>query len=320
MANGLRRVVFVAPYTSIIEQTAAVFRGVLGDADVLEHHASFDWEATRRASDDADDAAANPVARLRRAADTWDAPVIVTTAVQFFESLFAARRNRCRKLHNLAGAVIVLDEAQTLPLPLLQPCLAALDELARNYGASLVLCTATQPAIRAQDGFKGGLDIPASRELAPDPAALYDRLRRVRVDHLAEPVDEAALVAAFAGSPQMLCIVNRRDHAAALFGRIRAMDGAVHLSTLMVPRHRRAVLKRVRARLEGPVAGAAGRHLPDGSRRGRRLPGGMAGDRRAGPDCPGGGAVQPGGPSQCRPRGGCSPGRSSRHRVSCGSR
>ena len=249
-AHGMRRVVFVAPYTSVIEQTAAVFRGVLGDADVLEHHASFDWEAARRASDDAEDAVADPVARLRRAADDWDAPVIVTTAVQFFESLFAARRARCRKLHNLARAVIVLDEAQTLPLALLQPCLAALDELARNYGASLVLCTATQPAIRVQDGFKGGLHLPSCRELAPDPAALYGRLRRVAVEHLAEPVEEAALVAAFAASPQMLCIVNRRDHAAALFGRIREMDGAVHLSTLMCPRHRRVVLERVRARLK----------------------------------------------------------------------
>lgn len=248
-AHGMRRVVFVAPYTSVIEQTAAVFRGVLGDADVLEHHASFDWEAARRASDDADDAAADPVGRLRRAADDWDAPVIVTTAVQFFESLFAARRARCRKLHNLARAVIVLDEAQTLPLTLLQPCLAALDELARNYGASLVLCTATQPAIRVQDGFPGGLHLPPSRELAPDPEALYSRLRRVTVKHLVEPVDEATLVAAFAASPRMLCIVNRRDHAAALFARIREMDGALHLSTLMCPRHRRAVLEQVRTRL-----------------------------------------------------------------------
>ena len=253
VSHAMRRVVYVVPYTSIIEQTASVFRDVLGAGNVLEHHASFDWEAAGQMTDDADDEADSPLARLRRAAENWDAPVIVTTAVQFFESLFAARRSRCRKLHNLAAAVIVLDEAQTLPLPLLQPCLAALDELARNYRSSLVLCTATQPAVRAQDGFKGGLDIPSERELAPDPAALYARLRRVQVEHLTEPIDDAALVAAFAARPQMLCIVNRRDHAARLFQLIRDQDGAVHLSTLMCPRHRRVVLERVRTRLTDKV-------------------------------------------------------------------
>jgi CRISPR-associated endonuclease/helicase Cas3 len=246
----MRRVVYVIPYTSIIEQTASVFRDVLGAANVLEHHASFDWETWGRTTDDNADGAGSPLAQLQRAAENWDAPVVVTTAVQFFESLFAARRARCRKLHNLAGAVIVLDEAQTLPLPLLQPCLAALDELARNYRSSVVLCTATQPALRSQDDFKGGLNLPDDRELAPDPAALYTRLRRVRVEHLDLPVDDAALVSAFAASPQVLCIVNRRDHAAALFQTIRDQDGAVHLSTLMCPRHRRVVLDRVRARLK----------------------------------------------------------------------
>lgn len=140
--HGLRRVVYVIPFTSIIEQTAAVFRHALAtETDVLEHHASFDWPEERAGSE----AEPDGMETLRRATETWDVPVVVTTAVQFFESLFANRPSRCRKLHNLAGAVIVLDEAQTLPLPLLRPCMAALDELARNYGASVVLCTATQP-------------------------------------------------------------------------------------------------------------------------------------------------------------------------------
>lgn len=249
--HDLHRVIYVSPYTSIIEQTAAVFRNVLGDANVLEHHASFDWEAGARVTDDRDDGDSReePLARLRRAAENWDAPVIVTTAVQFFESLYSARRSRCRKLHNLARSVIVLDETQTLPLPLLQPCLAALDELQRNYAASVILCTATQPAIRVQDHFDGGLDIPDSRELAPSPPALYARLRRVEVEHLPEPVDEAVIVARFGATPQMLCIVNRRQQAASLFQKIREQDGAVHLTTLMCPRHRRVVLGRVRQRL-----------------------------------------------------------------------
>jgi CRISPR-associated endonuclease/helicase Cas3 len=247
--HGMRRVVYVIPYTSIIEQTATVFRTVLGSAgDVLEHHASFDWEAAGRKLTD-DGAGRDGLAALRRAAENWDAPVVVTTAVQFFESLHAARTSRCRKLHNLAGSVIVLDEAQTMPLGLLQPCLAVLDELCLNYRASAVLCTATQPAVRCQDGFKGGLDIPAVRELAPDPPGLYARLRRVRVERMPGLVDDAALADRFAACGQMLCIVNKRAHAAGLFGRIREMDGAAHLTTLMCPAHRRAVLARVRQRL-----------------------------------------------------------------------
>ena len=247
--HGMRRVVYVIPYTSIIEQTAAVFRDVLGSArDVLEHHASFDWEAAgRKLTDDGD--GRDGLAALRRAAENWDAPVVVTTAVQFFESLHAARTSRCRKLHNLAGSVIVLDEAQTMPLGLLQPCLAALDELCLNYRASAVLCTATQPAVRVQDGFKGGLNIPVVRELAPDPPGLYARLRRVRVERMPGLVDDAALADRFAACGQMLCVVNKRAHAAELFERIRGMDGAAHLTTLMCPAHRRAVLARVRQRL-----------------------------------------------------------------------
>ena len=251
--HGMRRVVYVIPYTSIIEQTAAVFRDVLGSAkDVLEHHASFDWEAAGcKLTDDGD--GRDGLAALRRAAENWDASIVVTTAVQFFESLHAARTSRCRKLHNLAGSVIVLDEAQTMPLGLLQPCLAALDELCLNYRASAVLCTATQPAVRAQDGFKGGLDIPAARELAPDPPGLYARLRRVQVERIPGPMDDATLADRFAACGQMLCIVNKRAHAGELFRRIRTMDGAAHLTTLMCPAHRRAVLARVRQQLLGKL-------------------------------------------------------------------
>jgi CRISPR-associated endonuclease/helicase Cas3 len=251
--HGMTRVIYVIPYTSIIEQTAQVFREALdAPGDVLEHHFSFDWERAIGSRDDvakADDEGQGGVGKLRRAAENWDVPLVVTTAVQFFESLFANRTSRCRKLHNLAGAVIVLDEAQTLPINLLRPCMVAMDELCRNYGASVVLCTATQPALREKDGFKGGFKICEDRELAPDPRALYTTLKRVTVETLAEPTADTVIVTRFAEQPQMLCIVNSRAHARALFEMICDLPGATHLTTLMCPRHRRAVLQVVRDRL-----------------------------------------------------------------------
>lgn len=252
--HGMRRVLYVIPFTAIIEQTAEVFRKALGtDEDILEHHASFDWEAAAQRmlkGRQRDDEGGDPTARLHRAAENWDVPIVVTTAVQFFESLFAANRSRCRKLHNIAGSVIVLDEAQTLPLPLLRPCMAALDELALNYGCTVVLCTATQPALREADGFKGGFKIGAEHELAPDPKDLYRRLKRVHVEWRREPIPDSVAVERFAEREQMLCIVNNRKHAAALFGAISNMPGAVHLTTLMCPRHRRIVLEELRCKLK----------------------------------------------------------------------
>lgn len=243
VAHGLDRVIHVIPYTSIVEQTAAVFRDALGATDVLEHHGGFDWE---RGGDDAD--GADALAKLRRASENWDAPVVVTTAVQFFESLHANRPSACRKLHHLARSVIVLDEAQTLPVHLLRPCMAAIDELARNYRVSVVLCTATQPALRKQDGFQNGLDVPPSRELAPEPERLYRALKRVEPRH-AGPVADVDLARRLAQAERMLCIVNSRRHAQALFALIADLPGARHLTTLMCPAHRRRVLADVRVEL-----------------------------------------------------------------------
>lgn len=224
----------------------------------MEHHSSFDWDEKRPATgNDAEGEGAAGLAKLRRDAENWDAPIVVTTAVQFFESLFAARTCSARKLHNLAGSVIILDEAQSIPVPLLRPCMAAIDELAKNYGATLILCTATQPALRRQDGAlpqtpKGaveGLDIDDERELAPDPQGIYAQLRRVAVEWRREPVSDADIAARFADQPQMLCIVNSRAHARTLFDAIRDQDGAVHLTTLMCAKHRRQVLEQLRADL-----------------------------------------------------------------------
>lgn len=268
VARGLRRVIYVIPFTSIIEQTAAVFCTALGVSpdtpnteDVLEHHASFDWEAAshKARAGGEDGRGTNPAERLQRATENWDAPIIVTTAVQFFESLFANKPSACRKLHNLAGSVIVLDEAQTLPLHILRPCLATLDELARNYGASIVICTATQPAWRQIDGKlvektgkkrNFGLDISPERELAPDPGHLFSALKRVEVEHKRDLIDDDIIKTRFAEQPQMLCIVNSRRHAKRLFEQIKDLPGAIHLSTWMCPKHRRLVLEQARADLK----------------------------------------------------------------------
>lgn len=241
IAHGLRRVIYVIPFTSIVEQTARVFRdafGELGESAVLEHHSAFFDDPTRQLQS---------IQKRRLAMENWDSPIVVTTAVQFFESLFADRPSRCRKLHQIAGSVVILDEAQTLPLPLLRPCVALLDELARNYRSSLVLCTATQPALGRDQGFRDGLD--NVRELAPEPQALYTQLRRVRVRH-AGVLDDAALTDALCQSEQVLCIVNNRRHARHLFESIADRPGACHLTTLMYARHRSLVLDQVRQRLK----------------------------------------------------------------------
>lgn len=238
--HGLRRVIYVIPFTSIVEQNAAVFRralGELGEQAVLEHHSAF-----------SDDRSKDLQARdkLRLAMENWDFPIVVTTAVQFFESLFADRPSRCRKLHNIAGSVIILDEAQTLPLPLLRPCVTAIDELALNYRCSLVLCTATQPALNAPE-FHHGLQ--QVRELAPDPKHLFSELERVRVRSIG-PLSDETLQQQLRASEQVLCIVNNRRHARALYESMGDAEGARHLTTLMCARHRSQVLAEVRQRLQ----------------------------------------------------------------------
>lgn len=245
--HGQQRVIFVIPFTSIVEQNAAVFRQALGhwgDAAVLEHHSAFsdDLRESKEARD-----------KVRLAMENWDSPIIVTTAVQFFESLFADRPAKCRKLHNIANSVVILDEAQTMPLKVLRPCVAALDELARNYRSSIVLCTATQPALKAPDvaagleGFEGGLE--NVRELAPEPAKLFERLKRVTVKHVGS-LDDATLLSQLREREQVLCIVNNRRHARALYQGMSDLSGAYHLTTLMCAAHRSQVLATAREALK----------------------------------------------------------------------
>ena len=239
--HGMRRVIYVIPFTSIIEQNASEFRkafGELGEQAVLEHHSTFDdGKLQNEATKD----------KLRLASENWDAPIVVTTAVQFFESLFADRSSRCRKLHNIAGSVIILDEAQMLPLNLLLPIMQAIKELAQNYRCSVVMCTATQPAVQAENGFYRGFE--NVREIAPKPTALFDKLRRTTVQHIGTQTD-ADLLAKLAEHPQMLVIVNNRRHARSLYDQAKHLDGTFHLTTLMCAKHRSQKLDEIRGRLK----------------------------------------------------------------------
>ncbi len=232
--HGLKRIIYVIPYTSIIEQNAATFRKIFGNHNVLEHHSNFDPKSA------ADDDVAFVEHFLRLSAENWDMPIVVTTNVQFFESLFSNKRSRCRKIHNLAGSVIILDEAQMLPTEFLKPCLQALSELVRNYGSTVVLCTATQPKLC-------GLLDEDSRpvEMMQSPQELYEVFRRVNVNDLGSLSDEE-LTGRLQEHNQVLCIVNTRTHAQHLHTALSKHGRCFHLSARMCPVHRRKHLGEIK--------------------------------------------------------------------------
>lgn len=235
--HGLDRVIYVIPYTSIIEQTAAVFREVLGSENVLEHHSNVLYDLEGEAD--------TQNIHLAQATENWDMPVVVTTAVQFFESLYACRSSQCRKLHNIANSVVIFDEAQMMPVPYLRPCVHAIAQLVAHYRVSAVLCTATQPAL--QPIFQEFLPDHPITELCPQDTCQWEIFRRVTFAQ-AGGLEWRALANRLNGHKQVLCIVNTRKGAQELFTRL-AGDGCFHLSTLMHPAHRRAQLTEIRNRL-----------------------------------------------------------------------
>jgi CRISPR-associated endonuclease/helicase Cas3 len=241
--HRLKRVIYVIPFTSIIEQNAAVFKDYLGENNVLEHHSNFDWKKGGRTdTEEADDETKDALDKLKLASENWDIPIVVTTNVQFFESLFANKSSRCRKLHNLARSVIIFDEAQMLPREYLKPCMLAVKELVSNYGASTVFCTATQPSL---DRF---LENVTFTELTPNPQALFDFYQRMKIINIGKTPD-TDLIEKIQAHPQALCIVNTRKHAKGLFDQLEG-DGSFHLSTLMCPTHRKEKLLEIRERLK----------------------------------------------------------------------
>jgi len=250
-AHGKRRVVMAIPYTSIIEQTAEVYREVfasLGDDVVLEHHSN------------ADSSEGAETARSRLACENWDAPVVVTTNVQLFESLFARKTSRCRKLHNLCDSVLVIDEAQLLPVEYLQPVVDVLRLLVMDHGVTVLLCTATQPTLTEQRRFGGqGLRGYAPGEVTAvidDEASLYCALQRVQVKlppDLKTPQSWADTAAQVVQHEAVLAIVGRRADAKTLYDELRreaGPEGLWHLSALMCPQHRSEVIADIKAALQ----------------------------------------------------------------------
>ena len=238
-ARRMKRIVYVIPYTSIIEQTAQAFREILGDENVLEFHSGVQFDQQE------DDASSPEAAPLTRSVETWDVPVIVTTAVQFFESLYACQPSKCRKLHNLAQSVLIFDEAQMLPLPYLRPCVWAIAQLVRHYGASAVLCTATQPAL--DPIFQEFAPEIPIREICPMAEAHWESFRRVSFQQ-AGTLSWMDLAARLQQQEQVLCVVNTRRAAREVFRQLSG-SGNFHLSTLMYPAHRKRILDEIRRRL-----------------------------------------------------------------------
>lgn len=235
--NKIRRVIYVIPYTSIIEQTQMVFERIFGKEHVVAHYANLEYPTDENLS----------LAQEKNylATENWDAPIILTTSVQFFESLYANRSTRCRKLHNIANSVIIFDEAQMLPVPYLKPCIGAIAQLVQNYGCSAVLCTATQPALNRL--FEKQLP-NEPREICSEVSNLHTFFQRVTYRKVGRLSDEE-LAERLRDERQVLCIVNSRKQAQSIYEMLDG-EGSYHLSTTMYPAHRRSVLNEIRERLD----------------------------------------------------------------------
>ena len=231
-----RRIIYVIPFTSIIEQNAEVFRNMLGDDAVLEHHCNYipadsDW-------------------KTRLASENWDAPIVVTTNVQFFNSFYANKPSKCRKLHNVADSIVIFDEVQAIPVEKLKPCLEVIKELSLNYGVTSILCTATQPAIEFSDRFQSGLkDV---REIVQDVSELFSSLKRTEEIFIGE-LSEHDVAIRLSKCEQVLCIVNTRQQALDVFEALPESDSKIHLSALMYPAHRTKQLNKVRKLLKNKL-------------------------------------------------------------------
>ena len=235
------RIIYVIPYLSIIEQTADVFRALLGNHAVLESHSQVDYDSL---PEEGSEEAGRVAESMKLAAENWDAPVVITTNEQFFESLYANKTSRCRKLHNIANSVIILDEAQMMPVDFLKPCLHVLEQLVHYYGCTVVLCSATQPELGRYLQKNPIQKNPI--EIMENVGELFQFFKRVTFDIDGE-TDYAEIAKKLDECEQVLCIASTKKEAEKI---VELLDGeAMYLSTNLCPAHRREIIREMKTRL-----------------------------------------------------------------------
>ncbi|MBR5169061.1 MAG: CRISPR-associated helicase Cas3' [Muribaculaceae bacterium] len=243
--NDLQRIIIAIPYTSIIVQTAATLKAIFGEENVLEHHSNVEYDGDGK----------NEVTKqLQLATENWDYPIVVTTNVRFFESLFSNKPSQCRKLHNIAKSVVILDEVQTLPLEFLQPIINSFKSLKNVFGTSFLFTTASQPildgTIRGTNRLNQFEALPHIHEIIPAEANLHDKLRRVKLDINNAPQTYDEIARQIAQHDRVLCIVNTRKDAKELFERLPQEGLTLHLSRMMYPAHVRETIETIKAALK----------------------------------------------------------------------
>lgn len=242
--NKQRRIIIAIPYTSIIVQTAAVLKGIFDEENVLEHHSDFGFDDS--GEDDENQ-------RRKLATENWDYPIIVTTNVQFFESLFSNRPSACRKLHNIANSVLILDEVQTLPIDFLRPIVDTLGTLVRLFKTSVLFTTASQPVLSGKivgcNPMAGFNALPEIHEIIPQEAGLQEKLRRVRLDIDDSPKGYDEIAASLCKFDRVLCIVNTRRDAKELYDRLPKEGICLHLSRMMCPSHVKETIRQIKEAL-----------------------------------------------------------------------
>ena len=243
--NNLQRIIIAIPYTSIIVQTATTLKSIFGEENVLEHHSNVNPE-------DIDDLELRE--RMQLATENWDYPIIVTTNVQFFESLFSNKRSDCRKLHNIVKSVVILDEVQTLPLGFYKPIVHTLDTLRRVFGTSILFTTASQPIlsgrIEGSNPMNGFNALPNVHEIIPNDARLHDKLRRVKLEFVECAMNYDDIAKEVSKCPRVLCIVNTRKDAKEIYERLPDEGIQLHLSRMMCPAHVSATIQCIKKALK----------------------------------------------------------------------
>ncbi len=253
LKQGKKRIIIAIPYTSIIVQTAETLRKIFGEENVLEHHSNTNMEKVKESKTKKDEKLADMRLKMKLATENWDYPIVITTNVQLFESMFSNKPSSCRKLHNLCNSVLILDEVQTLPIDYLQPIVDALKTYQRLFGMSVLFTTASQPVLT---GIHRGCNptvelrgIEQITEIIPESFQLHEKLRRVQlhIDDTPSTYDEIA--AKLQNYNRVLCIVNTRRDAQELYSRLPKDGTTIHLSRMMCASHIRQTIDQIKSRL-----------------------------------------------------------------------